>query len=343
MKSILTRIVLISFLLVFIVPNFTFAETKTFIKEYTYQASEYDSKVTCRLLALEQVKRLLLEEVGSYIESQTEVKNFQLTQDQIVLLTGGIVKAEILDEKWDGKHFFLKARIVADPQDVLRTIDILRQDRTRSNEFEETKRKADEALKEIERLKKELETAKADENKIKLYDKAIEDLKKANTPPVVGGMLPDIYLAVPVKDSDRKYLGLSGTEYFKISQIKATVVIIEIFSFYCPYCQKSAPSVNQLYARIEQNPYLKGKVKLIGIGAGNDNSEVRIFKVKYDIPFPLFTDPEFFIHGNLGAVRTPFFIVIKINKDGTHTVIYSKLGAIKNIEGFLAEITQNLN
>jgi hypothetical protein len=31
-------------------------------KEYAYQASEYDSKVSCGLLDLEQVNRLLLEE-----------------------------------------------------------------------------------------------------------------------------------------------------------------------------------------------------------------------------------------------------------------------------------------
>ncbi|MFA6412345.1 MAG: hypothetical protein WCW53_06570 [Syntrophales bacterium] len=35
------------------------AELKTFIKEYTYQASEFDSKVPCRTIARGQVKRLL--------------------------------------------------------------------------------------------------------------------------------------------------------------------------------------------------------------------------------------------------------------------------------------------
>ena len=56
--------------------NLAIAGLVTFQKEYTYQASEYDSKVSCRALALEQVKRLLLEELGTYLESETEVKNF---------------------------------------------------------------------------------------------------------------------------------------------------------------------------------------------------------------------------------------------------------------------------
>ncbi|TAN43537.1 MAG: hypothetical protein EPN22_09960 [Nitrospirae bacterium] len=51
-----------------------FAEKVTFTKEYTYQASEFDSKSSSRILALEQVKRLILEEVGTFLNSETEVK-----------------------------------------------------------------------------------------------------------------------------------------------------------------------------------------------------------------------------------------------------------------------------
>ena len=54
----------------FILANLAFAATKVFVEDYTYQASEYDSKVTCRALALEQVKRLLLEKIGTYVSSQ---------------------------------------------------------------------------------------------------------------------------------------------------------------------------------------------------------------------------------------------------------------------------------
>ena len=139
MKKYLIPIIFLS-LLVF--SSLVSAETKTFVKEYSYQASEYDSKVSCRALALEQVKRLLLEELGTYLESETEVKNFQLTKDQIVILTAGIVSAEIIDEKWDGKTYSLKAKIAADPKDVYNSIDKLRQDRQKTKELEETKKES---------------------------------------------------------------------------------------------------------------------------------------------------------------------------------------------------------
>jgi tetratricopeptide (TPR) repeat protein len=151
--------------------NVTFANLLVFEEEYTYQASEYDSKVSSRALALEQVKRLLLEKLGTYLESETEVKNFQLTKDQIVILTAGIVSAEVIDEKWDGKTYYLKSKITADPKVVANSIDKLRQDRQNMKDLKETRKKADEALSEVEKLKKELGSKKS-----ALYDKTIKEL-----------------------------------------------------------------------------------------------------------------------------------------------------------------------
>jgi len=51
-------------------------------------------------------------------------------------------------------------------------------------------------------------------------------------PPAVGGKLPEFTLPVPKNDAHQEYLGLAGKESFKISEISADVVIIEIFSMY---------------------------------------------------------------------------------------------------------------
>lgn len=54
----------------------------------------------------------------------------------------------------------------------------------------------------------------------------------ASQPPAVGGQLPEITLPVPKSDEHQEYLGLTGKESFKLSEISAEVVIIEIFSMY---------------------------------------------------------------------------------------------------------------
>jgi peroxiredoxin len=165
-------------------------------------------------------------------------------------------------------------------------------------------------------------------------------LTAASSPPMVGGTLPDIKLPIPKDSADKNYLGLGffGFGTFKIPEIKAKLVIIEIFSMYCPYCQNEAPNVNQLYARIEDNPSLKGKIKVIGIGAGNTSYEVGTFKKKYNVPFPLFADGDYVIHKMAGEVRTPYFIGVKLNPNGSHQVIYSKLGALGGVDDFLSTL-----
>ncbi len=160
----------------------------------------------------------------------------------------------------------------------------------------------------------------------------------SNLPPAKGGVLPLIKLPAPKDPGEKSYLGLSGSGFFTIPQIKAKVVIIEIFSMYCPQCQKIAPGMDELYHLIESNPDLKSKIKLIGIGAGNSRYEVEVFKKTYNTPFPLFPDNEFAIHKALGEVRSPYFIAVKINKDRTHEVVHSELDSFKEAHAFLESI-----
>ncbi len=178
MNSTCQRIILILFLLIFFIPRLTVAETKTFVKEYYYQASDEDSKNSSRTVALREVKRLLLEELETYLESETEVQNFKLTKDQIVTLTAGIVKTELIEEKWDGKAYWLKARITTDSDSMIKSIDSLRKDRVKVKELEELRKKSDELLKENERLRKELITATGEKKQkdSDAYNKTIKDL-----------------------------------------------------------------------------------------------------------------------------------------------------------------------
>ena len=170
---------------------------------------------------------------------------------------------------------------------------------------------------------------------ILLFSAFISPALAANKPPEKGETLPVMNLPIPKNPEERNYLGLSGSGSFKIPQIKAKVVIIEIFSMYCPYCQKDAPGVNELFRLIENNPDIKNKIKLIGIGAGNSSYEVEVFKKTYTVPFPLFPDRDFTIHKVCGEVRTPYFMVVKINEDGTHQIVHNQLGNYPGAEPFL--------
>ena len=153
-----------------------------------------------------------------------------------------------------------------------------------------------------------------------------------------GGQLPSIVLPVPKSAEEKAYLGLSGSGTFKIPQIKADVVIIEIFSMYCPYCQKDAPGINELYDLIQKTPDLRDRIKMIGIGAGNSAFEIETFKKTFSVHFPLFPDQDYVIHQACGEVRTPYFIGVKIQKDKSHQIFLSQQGGFPGAPSFFEQI-----
>ena len=153
-----------------------YAEIKTFIREYTYEASEIDSKMSCRAIALEQVKRLLLEQLGTYVESVTVVRDYQVAKDEITTLTAGLVQTTILEENWNGKVYWLKAKIAADPGEVASSIEKLRSNQQLVKDLAEAKEEASQALREIDALRQELAAAEANKEGREQYVEAVNTL-----------------------------------------------------------------------------------------------------------------------------------------------------------------------
>ncbi len=161
-----------------------------------------------------------------------------------------------------------------------------------------------------------------------------------NPSPAKGEKLPIISLPMPKNSVEKIYLGLQGDGFFKIQQIKAKAVVIKVFNLYCPVCQSTANAMVELYRQIENHPEFKGKIKLIGIGAGNSSLEVEVFKQNHHIPFPVFPDEDFKIHKVLQEVRTPFFIAVKMAGDGSYEIVYTHLGGITDARAFLELIIE---
>ena len=149
----------------------------------------------------------------------------------------------------------------------------------------------------------------------------------------------DLEFPLPQTEEEKVYLGLTGDGNFKISQIKTKVLLIEVFSNLCPHCHKEAPQVNKLYEAIEGRPDVKGKIKIIGIGAANDSAENSKFKKMHDVPFPLFPDKDFSTTmDGLKISTTPTFIGVNINADGAHQSFYFESGPFGEAPEFLAQV-----
>lgn len=170
------RNIILGVIMILSVPCSGLAAPKEFVENYTYTAGEADSKLTCRTVSLLEIKRLLLEKIGTYLESRTEIKDFKIEKDEIVTLTAGVVKLEILDEKWNGERYLLTARIEADPDDIARAIDEFRKQGGNTENYEKLKQINEESFEQLRELQARMQQLQTDLLKINQDARANEGL-----------------------------------------------------------------------------------------------------------------------------------------------------------------------
>jgi peroxiredoxin len=132
----------------------------------------------------------------------------------------------------------------------------------------------------------------------------------------VGDLFPETDLPSPSDSKDRAYLGLPEGQIFILKQVKAEVVLVEILNVYCGHCQQQAEFYNKLFDLVEKDPDTKGRIKIMGFAAGNDEAEVKNFREQYKVPYPIIPDPRFTVAQALGVTRAPFSIYVRQDPSG---------------------------
>jgi len=85
-------------LALFVLPTVVSAEVKTITATHTYIMGDNDSRNDARQLCFLEAKRKVLEKAGTFIQTSTEVRNFQLTKDQISSYSAAVLSVEITKE-----------------------------------------------------------------------------------------------------------------------------------------------------------------------------------------------------------------------------------------------------
>lgn len=149
---------------------------------------------------------------------------------------------------------------------------------------------------------------------------------------------PDLNISGTLTADDKAYLGLAPeTESFALSDLEADLIFVEVFSMYCPVCQRDVPVIEDLYYAVEDQGYRPG-LALLGIGAGNSQYEVDFYKKKYGVRMPLFPDADYVNHKKVGSVGTPFYLLLKKEADGTLTTLFVQEGGVQDKDAFIKKI-----
>ncbi len=148
---------------------------------------------------------------------------------------------------------------------------------------------------------------------------------------------PDLTFKHVLSKGEQVYLGIPKKGLFSFREIRGSLFLIEFLSTYCYSCQKQAPIFNEVHALIEKDPKLKGKVKIIGIAAGNSLEEVEHYKKEHAIPYPVLPDSKFDAHNAVGSPRTPFTIWVRKDSQGKGMVVSTHLGLIESAQRAIEE------
>ena len=150
--------------------------------------------------------------------------------------------------------------------------------------------------------------------------------------------LPEVILELPESQEHREYLGINGVpgEEFQLTDIATDILLIELFSMYCPYCQAEAPLINEFYELASAREKEDGlRIRVIGLGASNTQFEVEFFQDKYGVQFPVFPDEDLSLYKKFKGEGTPGFIGIVYQENGPPQIILRQSGGFETADEFL--------
>ena len=90
------RIIISLLALFMLVSSVASAQTYQIMATGTYSVGDRDTRETAKKHAVQDAMRIAVEKAGVYVESYSEVKNYELTRDEVRMVAAGIVK--VVDE-----------------------------------------------------------------------------------------------------------------------------------------------------------------------------------------------------------------------------------------------------
>ena len=145
-------------------PGAAVAEVRTLTATGEYRMGDNDTKTDAKRLALLDAKRLALEQVGTYLEGVTEVKNLSVTKDEIRSYTAGIVEVteQTTRTTLEGETTVVRVDVTAkvDTAVVAKQIEELHQNEQAKEDLAHAKAEADRLRKELDEKNKQLAALK---------------------------------------------------------------------------------------------------------------------------------------------------------------------------------------
>ena len=167
-----------------------------------YRMGDHDTRADAVRLAVEAAKRDALEQVATYLESVTEVKDMDVTRDDIRTYTAGIVM--VLDQKittWlEVQTVVIRADLTAqvDPNEVAQAIAALRENESAKTELAALQAETDQLHQQLDAANQALAAAVSPEQVQALSQERQDLLNQLQTNALVSQAWTDWVYVTPV-------------------------------------------------------------------------------------------------------------------------------------------------
>jgi hypothetical protein len=141
-------------------------------------------------------------------------------------------------------------------------------------------------------------------------------------------------LPTPDSEQTRTYLGLDAMKPFKVSDIKAQIVVIELMNSLCQVCQANTPKMNEIYKTIQADSNL-ADVKVIAIALYDQKPGLEIFREHFKTLFPVLLDEDLDISRSMKGRGIPVTMVVS-TRDAK--VLITHPGELPDADSFVAQV-----
>lgn len=159
-----------------------YGKTKEIIAEGEYVMGEGETMHVSKQRAIDNAKRTALEEAGTYVRSFTKLNNMNIMEDEVEVLSAGLMSITVLDRKKtfvadsDAIRFYVKIKAVIETDNLKKVYDNIKKDSKIVKAYEREKKARLALEKEIAALKEDLKTAKASPEKNAAVEETIKKI-----------------------------------------------------------------------------------------------------------------------------------------------------------------------
>lgn len=145
-----------------------------------------------------------------------------------------------------------------------------------------------------------------------------------------GEPFPDLSFPALLAPADYEALGVPEGP-FRLGDVGGDLLVLEFFNKFCLTCWRQAPQL-QAFSELLEPGDLKGKVRILSVGAGNNERELREFRDEFALSVPLAADPEFeryYALGDPGGTPCTAFL---LQRDGRWVLADFHVGFFGDVE-----------